>query len=260
MSYHILYMKHFSVICCICCCMAGHVLSAQELSIDTTIAFKAIPEFHPLNHDSTLFRLTSLTVAGMSEKITPALDLRNWDHLNFIKKPSEAKKPILPILFTEDLQFNINPSRWELPVLGATTTFSPTMTYRLSDRFFLYGGVSFTQYHNLSYVQNIIAPNWPAKSNITSQVFGGFAYEVHDRIRLHGTYNHSLYNQLPSNMIPFSPAFNMFSVGADIDVWNGLGVTVDRVFEIDRSGRMRQGMRYSPYINFDKFVRFLRGY
>jgi hypothetical protein len=241
--------------------MTAHFLSAQELSTDTITSINKVnPEFRRLTYDSALYKLTSPpSIGGKTEEIMPASDLRYRDNLSIIKKTDKTKKPILPILFTPDLQFNINPSRWDLPVLGTTTSFAPTMTYRLSDRFFVYGGVVFTQYHNLSYIQNIIAPDWPAKSNITSQAFGGFAYSLHDRITLHGVYNHSLYNQLPSNMIIFSPAYNTFSVGADIDVWHGLGVTVDRVFELDKSGKMRQGMRYSPYINVEKFVKFLRG-
>jgi hypothetical protein len=240
--------------------MAAQILPAQELLTDTLTVNGEDPAFRRPIYDSAQFRLTlPQPVFGKMETTMPTPELRNWDYLSFIKKPDKTKKPILPVLFTPDLQFNINPSRWDLPLLGATTSFAPTMTYHLSDRFFVYGGVTFTQYHNLSFVQNLIAPNWPVKSDITSQVFGGFAYNVHDRIRLHGTYNHSLYNQMPSNMIFFAPAYNTISVGADLDVWHGLGVSVDRVFEIDKNGRMRQGMRYSPYINFDKFVKFLKG-
>jgi hypothetical protein len=121
----------------------------------------------------------------------------------------------------------------------------------------LYGGVGFTQYPNLAFIQSRIAPGWPAKSNITTQAFGGFAYALHDRITLHGSFQHSLYNQMPSNLIMFAPAYNTINVGADVDVWNGLGVSVRRVWEFDRYGRSHQYMQYSPYINFNKFMKFL---
>jgi hypothetical protein len=184
---------------------------------------------------------------------------RNWEHLSFIKRPS-SKKPILPFEFTPDLNFNIGAYHWELPLLGLSTTFSPTLTYSPFERLFLYGGVNFTQLHNMSYIQNIIAPNWPVKSNIISQGFLGGAFILNDRITLKGTYQRSLYNQMPSNLIFFAPPFQMATFGADIDVWNGLGVSVERVWQFDRNGRMRSDMRYSPYINVDKFVKFLRGY
>ena len=182
---------------------------------------------------------------------------RGLDRLSY-KKPIQ-KKPILPFEFTSDFNFNIGASYWEVPILGATTTFSPTLTYAPSDRLLLFGGVGFTQYHNLSYVQNMLAPGWPTKSNITSQAFMGGAFVLNDRITLRGTYQRSLYNQMPSNTIMFAPAFQMATFGADVDVWNGLGVRVERVWEFDRSGRMRSGMKYSPLIKLDKFMKFLKG-
>ncbi|GHV23203.1 hypothetical protein FACS1894174_08770 [Bacteroidia bacterium] len=201
-------------------------------------------------------------ISKPSEAVFPpdsAILVRNWEHLSYIRKPV-PKKPLLPFELVPDLNFNIGASRWELPVLGATTTFSPMLTYTPFERLFFYGGVGFTQYHNLSYVQNIVAPGWPVKSNITSQGFLGGAFILNDRITLRGTYQRSLYNQLPANLMMFAPSFQMATFGADVDVWNGLGVTVERVWQFDRSGRMRSDMRYSPYINVDKFMKFLRGY
>jgi hypothetical protein len=88
----------------------------------------------------------------------------------------------------------------------------------------------------------------------------GGTFVLNERITLRGTYQHSLYNQLPNNMMIFAPPFQMATFGADVDVWNGLGVSVERVWMFDRSGRMRSDMRYSPYIKMDKFMKFLRGY
>ena len=177
--------------------------------------------------------------------------------LSDIEYKEKVSKPILPWELTSDLNFNIVPSLWDLPLLGTTITFAPTLSYQLSDKLLLYGGVGFTQYPNLAFVQRRIDPNWPAKSNITTQAFGGIAYALHDRITLHGNFQHSLYNQMPTNLMMFAPAYNTMSIGADVDVWKGLGVTVDRVWEFDKSGRMRQYTRYSPYINAGKFLKFL---
>ncbi|MDR3061645.1 MAG: hypothetical protein LBU57_05985 [Dysgonamonadaceae bacterium] len=243
-------------------------ISAQENRIDTT-KFGAPSLYLPSLKSPSLLRDTTnffdlpdgFEISKPRELEFPdsAIMIRNWEHLSYIRKPV-PKKPLLPFGLVPDLNFNLGASRWELPVLGATTTFSPTLTYTPFERLFFYGGVGFTQYHNLSYVQNMIAPGWPVKSNITSQGFLGGAFILNDRITLHGTYQRSLYNQLPANMVMFAPSFQMATFGADIDVWHGLGVTVERVWQFDKSGRMRSDMRYSPYINFDKFMKFLRGY
>jgi hypothetical protein len=182
------------------------------------------------------------------------LNKPRFDGFGEKKKPP---KPILPWEITPDLSFHIVPSRWDLPLLGPTLTFAPTVSYQLYDKMILYGGVSFTQYTQLATAQRWLAPDWPLRSNITTQAFGGFAYALHDRVTLHGSFQHSLYNQLPSNLMMFAPAYNTMIVGADVDIWQGLGVTVDRVWDFDRSGRVRQYTRYSPYINAGKFLKFL---
>ena len=261
-------MRLRAIILSLCLSLLSSSLFSQENKIDTAAlrvpALKLPPLTPPLMFpDSTsILKLPDgfgITVPKSFEIPDSVLMMRNWEHLSYVKRPS-PKKPILPFEFLPDLNFNIGASYWEVPILGATTTFSPTLTYTAFDRLFLFGGVGFTQYHNLSYVQNMLAPGWPTKSNITSQAFLGGAFVLSDRITLRGTYQRSLYNQMPSNTIMFAPAYQMATFGADIDVWNGLGVTVERVWEFDRSGRMRSNMRYSPYINFGKFMKFLRGY
>ena len=239
-------------------CMFIFTSVAQETQVDTLKLKLKFPDRPPLSMDSKLFQQSSESILlEIPEGLIPTLMTRDWRHLSYIRKPSETKPPIFPFEFTPNLNFTINSSRWELPVLGATTTFAPTLTFRPLDRMFLYGGVGFTQFHNLAYVQNMVAPNWPTRSNITSQAFGGVGYVLHDRVTLHGMYQHSLHNQLPNNMMLFSPAYNMMSVGADIDVWNGLGVRVEHIWEFDKFGRMQKGMRYSPIIDVNKFMKFL---
>ena len=263
-------MKSKAIILSICLLFLGANLFSQENKVDTTAfgvpALKLPPLTLPRIFPDSVNLLKLPDAFGITKPEFHDFDIpesalleRKWEHLSYIKRPS-PKKPILPFEFSPDLSFNITPSYWEVPILGATTTFAPNLTYSLSERLFVYGGVAFTQYHNLSYVQNIIAPGWATKSNITSQGFLGSAFVLNDRITLRGTYQRSLYNQMPSNLIMFAPAFQTATFGADIDVWNGLGVTVERVWEFDRSGRMRSHMQYSPYVNFGKFMKFLRGY
>ena len=165
---------------------------------------------------------------------------------------------ILRPKFKPYLFLNPGASRWEMPVIGAVTTFSPTLNYQLTKELNFYGGVSFSQFHNLSYVQSILAPGWPTKSNIIIDGYVGASYRLFDRIILHGSYQRSLYNQLPGNMMMFAPGQNVVITGASFDIWKGLGVTVDHVWEFDRYGNMRKGFRYSPYIDLPKFIKFLR--
>ena len=170
------------------------------------------------------------------------------------------KEPLLflPPKFEPQLYFNLGASRWEMPMIGGITTFSPTLNYQATKKLDFFGGVSFSQYHNLSYVQSFLAPGWETKSNIIANGFVGASYRLHDRVILHGVYQRSLYNQLPRNLMMFAPGQNMVVTGVSLDVWNGLGVTVDHVWDFDRYGNMRKGVRYSPYIDLPKFIKFLR--
>ncbi len=247
-------------------CLTLNIFS-QENKIDTTllgVPLLKLPSLRipPLPDTTNLHKLPEGFGFSLPEELEvpdSVLLERKWEHLGYNKKP-EYKKPILPFEFTPNLDFNIRAYHWEVPVLGLTTTFSPVLTYKPTERLYFFGGLDFTQYPNAGYVMNVIDPNWPVKSNITTRGFLGGAFILNDRITLRGTYQHSLYNQMPSILIPFGPAFQTVTFGADIDVWNGLGVSVDRVWEFDRSGRMRSHMQYSPYINFGKFMKFLRGY
>ena len=180
--------------------------------------------------------------------------------INHFELNDITKEPslFLPPRFKPQLNFNMGASRWEMPMIGGITTFSPTLNYQLTKDLGFFGGVSLSQYHNLSYVQSIVAPNWPAKSNIIANGFVGATYRLHERVILHGVYQRSIYNQLPSNIMMLAPGQNMIVTGASLDVWNGLGVTVDHVWEFDRYGNMRKGFRYSPYIDLPKFIKFLR--
>ncbi len=241
-------------------------LSAQENKVDTTrlgVPSLSLPPFRSqsLRLDTTKFRLPVDFGLAKPKGLTLSDSLimdRKWDHLSYIRK-STPKAPILPFYITPDLDVNIGVSHWEVPLIGLTTTFAPTMTYSPFERLSFFGGVAFTQFPNLSYVQNMIDPNWLVKSNMITQGFIGGAYVLHDRITLRGTYQRSLYNQMPANLIIFAPPFQMATFGADIELWRGLGVSVERVWEIDRSGRMNSGMRYSPYVNVNKFMKSLKG-
>ena len=165
---------------------------------------------------------------------------------------------LLPPKFKPSAYFNLGASRWTMPVIGDITTFAPTLTYQATKNLSFYGGVSFSQFHNISPVQSFLAPNLPVKSNIISNTFLGAEYRLHERVILHGSYQRSLYNQLPGNLMMFAPGQNMVVTGASLDVWNGLGVTIDHVWEFDRYGNMRKGFRYSPYVDVQKFIKFLR--
>ena len=165
---------------------------------------------------------------------------------------------MLPPEFRPSLYFNLGASRWDMPVMGATITFSPTLNYQVTKDLSFYGGVSFTQFPNLWYVQSLIAPNWETKSNIIANGFVGVSYNLFDRIMLHGSYQRSLYNQLPRNLMMFAPGQNVVVAGASFDLYHGLGVTVDHVWEFDRYGHRIQGFRYSPYIDLPKLIKFLR--
>jgi hypothetical protein len=175
-----------------------------------------------------------------------------------ISKDTIKERVFLHPKFRPYLNFDLGASRWSVPVIGDVTTFSPTLNYQITKDLNVFGGVSFSQFHNLSYVQAVIAPGWSVKSNIIADGFVGASYRLFDRIILHGSYQRSLYNQLPGNMMMFAPGQNTVVAGASFDVWNGLGVTVDHVWEFDRYGRMREGFRYSPYVDLQKFIKFLR--
>jgi hypothetical protein len=82
--------------------------------------------------------------------------VHQWKYLSYIRKP-ESEKLFLPFELAPDLNFSFNAYHWDLPILGVTTTFSPVLTYAPLERLYFFGGVNFTQYHNLSYVQNIVA-------------------------------------------------------------------------------------------------------
>jgi len=161
--------------------------------------------------------------------------------------------------FKPQLYFDMGASRWDVPVVGITTTFSPTLNFQLTKELNFFGGISLTQFHNLSYVQSLMAPGWQTKSNIISNGFVGASYRLFDRIILHGTYQRSIFNQLPNNMMMFGPSQNIIVTGASLDVWNGLGVTVDHVWQYDNKFKhMNRGFRYTPYIDLQKFIKFLR--
>jgi len=164
---------------------------------------------------------------------------------------------ILHPKFKPFLFFKLGASKWTMPVIGDVTTFSPTLNYQVTKALNVYGGISFSQFHNLSYVQSIIAPNWPVKSNIISNGFVGVNYRLNERIILHGIYQRSIYNQLPANMMMFAPGQNVVVAGVSFDAWNGLGATVDHVWEFDDYGNYRKGFRISPYIDISKFLKFL---
>jgi hypothetical protein len=154
--------------------------------------------------------------------------------------------------------FNLGASKWYMPVIGGVTTFSPTLNYQVTKDLNFYGGVSFSQFHNLSNAQSILAPGWPVRSNIIANGFIGAEYRLFDRIMLHGSYQRSLYNQLPGDMMMFAPGQEEVVAGASIDLYHGLGVTVDHIWEFDLYGHRREGFRVSPYIDLPKFIKFLK--
>jgi len=216
----------------------------------------------PLLHDSLKF------LQNQSEILLPKLEIQSLESilnqpinnsLELNRNESLLEPEIfLPPKFKPFVSFSLAPSRWYMPVMGAVTTFSPTVNYQLTKDLNFFGGVSFSQFHNLSYVQSLMAPNWQTKSNIISNGFVGATYRIHDRIILHGSYQRALYNQLPGNLMMFAPGQNVVVTGASLDIWNGLGVSVDHVWEFDQYGNMRKGFRYSPYIDLPKFIKFLK--
>ena len=247
------------------CSFAGIFSSlAQESVSSDTLLRDRNNNTVPFLHDSLQLQL------NLPSNLLPKLEIQgvesllkhqqlNDNNLEFNWNDS-IKDPalLIPPKFKPHAFFNIGASRWYMPVMGAVTIFSPTINYQATKDLNFFGGVSFSQFHNLSYVQSYLAPDWPTKSNIISDGFVGASYRLHDRIILHGTYQRSLYNQLPRNMMMFAPGQNVVVTGASVDMWQGLGVTIDHVWEFDDYGRMRKGFRYSPYIDLPKFIKFLR--
>jgi len=246
------------------CSFTGILSSiAQESASSDSLLRERNKVSMPLLHDSLQFQQTPpvnllppLENQGI-ESLLKQQPVGNYLELN---KKDTVKEPalFLPPKFKPYAFFNLGASRWRVPVIGDVTTFSPTFVYQATKNLSFYGGVNFSQYHNLSYVQSALAPGWPARSNITADGFIGAEYRLFDRILLHGSYQRSLYNQFPGNMMMFAPGQNVVVTGASFDVWQGLGVTVDHVWEFDQYGHKRQGFRYSPYIDVNKFIKFLK--
>jgi len=217
----------------------------------------------PLLHDSLQFQQNTPVISIPQLEIQGIEQLLNQQPVNNnleLNLRDTILEPYFfqPPKFKPQTSFNLGASRWYMPVMGAVTTFSPTLNFQAAKDLNFFGGVGFSQFHNLSYVQSLLAPEWHTKSNIIANGFAGVSYRVHDRVILHGMYQRSLYNQLPNNLMMFAPGHNVVSAGASVDVWQGLGVTVDHVWEFDRYGNMRRGFRYSPYIDLPKFIKFLR--
>ena len=245
------------------CSFAGIFSSlAQESVSSDSLLRDRNKDIPPILYDSIKFQQTTpiillpkLEVQGI-ESLLKQQSIDNNLELN-LNDSIEELNLYIPPKFKPYTYFDLGASRWYMPVMGAVTTFSPTLNYQATKDLIFFGGVSFSQFHNLSYVQSLLAPGWPTKSNIISNGFIGASYRLHDRIILHGTYQRSLYNQLPRNLMMFAPGQNVIVTGASLDVWNGLGITVDHVWEFDRYGNMRKGFRYSPYIDIKKFLKFL---
>jgi len=246
------------------CSFAGILSSfAQEFLSSDSLLINRDKDVSPLLHDSLRLQqlppvnlLPKLEIQGV-EMLPEQQPLKN--SLEFNPNDTILEPYIFqPPKFKPFTSFNLGASRWTFPMMGDVTTFSPTLNYQASKNLNIFGGVSFSQFHNLYYVQSFIAPGWKTKSNIIVDGFAGASYRIHDRIILHGTYQRSIYNQLPHNMMMFAPGQNMVAAGASVDIWNGLGVTIDHVWQFDDYGRMRKGFRYSPYIDLNKFIKFLR--
>jgi hypothetical protein len=235
---------------------------AQESVVPDSILNTRDKPATPLLPDS--IRIQNQPVISLPQLEIPGIEsLLKQQPLNYnpeLNLPDSIKEPFLILhpKFKPYMFFNLGASRWEMPVMGAVTTFTPTLNYQLTKNLNFYGGVNFSQFHHLSYVQSILEPNWPVKSNITIDGFVGASYRLFDRVILHGSYQRSMYNQLPNNLMMFAPGQNVLITGASFDMWNGLGVTVDHVWEFDRYGNMRKGFRYSPYIDLPKFIKFLK--
>ena len=245
------------------CSFAIFYSFAQESVIPDSIINNRDNDKIPLFSDSLKLQqnfpvtiIPQLEIQGMESilKQQPFINDFKQSLNDSIKEPLLFQRP----KFKPQLFFDLGASRWNMPFMGSITTFSPTLNYQLTKDLSFYGGVSFSQYHNLSYVQSLLEPGWRTKSNIISNGFVGASYRLFDRIILHGTYQRSLYNKIPGNLMMFAPGQNMVVTGASFDVWNGLGVTVDHVWEFDQYGHMRKGFRYSPYIDVQKFIKFLK--
>jgi hypothetical protein len=236
---------------------------AQESVLPDSLSHKGDKVVMPGLPDSLKFQQNRPPVSLTKPEIQGIESIFKQQPANDNVKPNlkDTVKELFPeprLQFKPYMLFDIGASRWSVPIIGDVTTFSPTLNYQAAKNLTIFGGVSFSQYHNLSYVQNILMPGLPAKSNITADAYLGASYRLLDRIILHGSYQRSLYNQLPGNMMMFAPGQNMIVTGVSLDLFHGLGATVDHVWEFDRYGHFRQGFRYSPYIDIQKFIKFLK--
>jgi len=253
------------VLAVVFCSFAGILSSVAQESVSSDslsrerdkITISTLPDSLQFQQNLPVISLPKLEDVHGMEPLFKQQPLSNNLELNRNDRMAEPNLS-MPLKFKPYAFFNLGTSRWYMPVMGAVTTFSPTINYQATKDLSFYGGVSFSQFHNLSYVQSLLAPDWSTKSNIISNGFVGASYRLHDRIILHGIYQRSLYNQLPRNMMMFAPGQNMVAAGVSLDIWNGLGVAIDHVWEFDKYGNMRKGFRYSPYIDLPKFIKFLR--
>jgi len=241
----------------------GFYSFAQETVLSDSLSKKGDKVVTPVLPDSLKFRQNTSPVLLTHPEIYGAESLSKPQPVNDKDKPN--LKDTLTEPFPEPHQkfkpyafFDLGASRWSVPIIGDVTTFSPGLTYQAAKNLSIYGGVNFSQYHNLAWVQNVLNPGLPAKSNITADAYLGASYRLFDMIILHGSYQRSLYNQLPGNMVMFAPGQNVVVTGASLDLYHGLGVTVDHVWEFDMYGHKRQGFRYSPYLDIQKFIKFLK--
>jgi len=242
---------------------AGIVSSfAQETVTSDSLLREHEKVTKPLSPDSVKLQpnLPVITIPALEKQGTESLLQQPASNTIDLSRNDSLSEPyiLLPPKFKPILFFDLGATRWTMPMVGEITVFTPSINYQLTKNLSFYGGVNLSQYHNLSYAQSLLAPNWPTRSNIIADGFAGVNYRLHERILLHGIYQRSIYNQLPRNMIMFAPGQNVVVTGASFDMWNGLGVTVDHVWEFDRYGNMRKGFRYSPYIDVQKFIKFLR--
>jgi len=220
------------------------------------VAMPVLPDSLKLQQNKPPVLLTQPGVQG-TESLFKQQPVNDNDQSN----PKDSLKELFPELhpkFKPYLFFGLRASRWNVPLIGDVTIFSPALNYQAAKNLSIFGGVNFSQYHNLAWVQNVLNPGLPAKSNITVDAYLGASYRLFDRIILHGSYQRSLYNQLPGNLVMFAPGQNVVITGASLDLYHGLGVTVDHVWEFDMYGHKRQGFCYSPYIDIQKFLKFLK--
>jgi len=232
---------------------------AQETVLPDSLSKKGDKVVMPILPDS--LKLQPALLRQPEVQGTESLFKQQPVNDNDKSNPKDSLKELFPELhpkFKPFVFFDLGASRWNVPIIGDVTTFSPSLNYQAAKNLTIFGGVNFSQYHNLSWVQNVFNPGLPAKSNITADAYLGASYRLFDRIILHGSYQRSLYNQLPGNMMMFAPGQNVVVTGASFDLYHGLGVTVDHVWEFDRYGHRRQGFRYSPYLDIQKFIKFLK--